>query len=247
LITSAYSPDDRVRLVAEYDPSNGYLINDRDWTYGPDTAAPEMVEVMYLDPDLELRPNVLDGLRRCYFWDSVTLQLAQAGYAPSVNLTTLAPWITSPTQVKAVGMASSVSRGAPQLLDWWRVSRSGKTLTLWTQGSIANALTIVALRPVSSYVNEEMSLVGPNDDLDMLYANLDYMAWAGFVELWKNIPERLVPLVHETLRIDLKAAAAELTKASLLVANQMPDLWSINFGGSGLASSQIGNLPEPVS
>lgn len=246
LLIPLYDPADRVRIVAEYDPNNGYLLNDRAWTYGPDVGNVELVEVMYLDPDLELRPSVLDSLKRCFFWDTFTLALSQSGYNPSVDLTTIMPWVTQPSQIKAVGIAQGLSRGAPQLLDWWRVSRSGKTITLWTQGSISQSLTIVALRPVSSYVNEETSLTGPNDDLDMLYADPDYLAWAGIVELWKNVPERLTPLVHEGLRTDLKAAAAEFTKKSLMVAQQIPDTFQINFGSSNLAHQQIGNLPEPV-
>lgn len=244
LLIPLYEKDDRIRIVADYDPDEGALVADRDWFYGPDSTNGEMVEVMYLDPDLELRPSVTDALKRCYFWDTFTVSGTQPGYNAQVNLTAVVPWVTQPSQVKAVGYAQVGNSLAPQLLPWWRISRSGKTLTLWTQGTSLGNLTVVALRPVSSLVNEELSLVGPNDDLDLLYTDLDYAAWAGIVELWKNIPERLQPLIHEGLRTDLKAAAAEFTKKSLIIAQQIPDTFQVNFGYDHLAAMQIGNLPE---
>lgn len=240
----SYDPDNRVRLVALYEPENGYLYNDREWSNAPDINLKEMVEIMYLDPDTELRPNVQDGLKRCFFWD--TLWLQQTETAGAWNLTAAAPWLVSPSQINQVssGYANSSLRPMPE--HWWRIYRKGKDLYLWVGSMTASAgLMLDVLRPAYSLVNEENSFTGPNDDQDMVYVPLEYATWAGVIELWKNQPERLQPLIHEQLRADLKAAAAEFTKQSLIVANQFPDQIHLNFGQSDLASLQIGNLAEP--
>ena len=239
-----YDADDRVRIVAQYDTGHGLLYNDRVWKYVPDSANAELIEILYLDPDLEMRPSVLDGLRRCFFWDQYVVSTTEPGYTQHINLSQAVPWIISPSQVKEVGYSYPSTRYRPTRLPWWRVTRSGKTLTLWTQGTTAGNLSITALRPVHTLVNEELSLVGPNDDLDLVYVPMDYAVWACIVELWKNIPERLQPLIKEGLRTDLKAAAAEFTKKSLLIANEQVDCIQIDFGPGDIVRDQIGNLPE---
>jgi len=160
------------------------------------------------------------------------------------TLWSVAPWITQPAQIKQV---STGYAGALTPLTSWRLYRRGKDLYVTAgTGLGVGGLVIDALRPAHTLVNEETSLTGPNDDQDMIYINPDYAAWAGVVELWKNQPERLQPLIKEGLRTDLKAAAAEYTKHGLVVANQFPDKLRVDFSGhADLAYAQIGNLPEP--
>ena len=234
--------DDRIRMVSRYDNSTGFLFADDLWDKSPDAPRSEYVELLYLDPDLELRPSALDGLKRCYFWD--TIQMAgTTTLAASVNVSLTAPWITSPSQIREVSTQLGVG-SLPQPLSWWRARRSGPHVHVQHQGAGSAGLTLDVLRPVSSLVNAELSLTGPNDDLDIVYVDPDYAAWSIIMELWKNCPERLQPLVHEQLRPSREEAAAEFTKQSLLVANQLPDTFRVAFGG--MQYQQIGNLPEPV-
>lgn len=236
----SFNPDDRSRLVAEYVPADGYLLPDRVWARSPDMDYGEQVEIMYLDPDLELRPAVQDALRRCFFWDTLEITPSEGQASHAVNLSRAAPWITLAGQVRAVGTASSW--GLPLPVRGWQTGRSGGSIMLVVPGGMPTGLTLDVLRPAYSLVNDELSLTGPNDDQDILRIDLDYAVWAGVVELWKNIPERLQPLVHESLRTKREEAAAEFTKKSLMVAGAMPD--TVRWPSGELAYEQIGNLPE---
>ena len=253
----SFDPEDRTRLTAQYDNSNGHLYADRPWNKAPDAGLSEAVEIMYLDPDHELRPAIMDGLARCYFWDHVVLTSADisssvgggggSGLVGSAfAVSALLPWITQPQQISEVGYGTSLG-GIPQRVEWWRAYQAGTSVQLAIAGGIgAGTLVMRVLRPGHSLVNEETNLLGPDDDFDMIYVDLDYAAWASIIELWKTVPERLAPLTHEELRHDLKAAAAEFTKKSLLVATQRIDRIQLDFGRHQLGSTVIGNLPEPV-
>lgn len=239
---STYTSNDRIRLVASYDPTTGFLNNDNQWTNAPDVTNGEAVEILYLEPEYELRPAVLDGLARCFFWDTISVQTIGGGNN-RMNLTAAAPWITSPRQVKNVGMTDSSSSYAPQAVPWYRVLQQGKDIWVYAEGMLAGSYSIDVLRPVKTLVNNETSFTGPNDDLDILYVDPDYALWASVLALWRTVPERIMPLTHEGLRPDQKAAAAEFTKFSLAVANQMPDRLMIRSGR--LDITQIGNAAEP--
>jgi hypothetical protein len=239
-----YTPNDRVRMVLSYDSAVGFLNNDNEWTNAPDVDNGEAVEIMYLEPDAELRPAVLDGLARCFFWDTLEIQ-ATGGGAGRLNITSAAPWITSVSQIKHVGYTTQVMSWAPTPLTWFKPYRSGKDIWVWTEGLMAGVYSFDVLRPVTSLVNNEMSLTGPNDDLDILNVEKDYAVWAGVLGLWQTVPERIMPLTHEGLRPDQKTAAAEFTKHSLMVANQMPEKPMIKYGQ--LDITQIGNAAEPVT
>ena len=257
-LVPGFDPDDRGRLVSTYDPAQGALTVDRDWRIAPDAGRSEAIELMYLDPDHELRPAVLDGLQRCYFWDHVVLSAtdlvssyggsASSGVVGSAfTLTGMLPWVTQPQQISEVGLGTG-THGVPTRAGWWRAYQAGPSVRLSIQGGIGvGSIVLSVLRPGHSLVNEETNLIGPDDDFDMIYVDLDYAAWASIIELWKSVPERLAPLTHENLRHDLKAAAAEFTKKSLLIANQRVDRIQLEYGHGAAALDQIGNLPEPVS
>jgi hypothetical protein len=241
---SIYDPTDRTRLVLTYDATLGYLSNDNQWVNAPDAANGEAVEVMYLEPDQELRPAVLDGLARCFFWDTLTIQTTGGG-ANKLNVSAAAPWITSVRQIKTLGYNATSALFAPTPLTWFRPFQQGKDIWVWTDGMMAGNYIMDVLRPVKTLVNNETSFVGPNDDLDILYVDKNYALWAGVLALWQTVPERIMPLIHEGLRPDQKAAAAQFTKFSLAVANQIPDKVMIKYGA--LDITQIGNAPEPVT
>lgn len=238
-----YSADDRVRMVLSYDAAVGFLNNDNEWTNAPDVDNGEAVEILYLEPDHELRPAVLEGLARCFFWDTLEVQ-ATGGGTGRINLTTVAPWVTSMSQIKQVGYTTQAGSFAPTPLSWFKPYRSGKDILVWIEGLMAGVYSFDVLRPVISLVNNETSLTGPNDDLDILSVDRDYAVWAGVLGLWQTVPERIMPLTHEGLRPDQKTAAAEFTKHSLQVANQMPDKMMIKY--SRLDITQIGNAAEPA-
>jgi hypothetical protein len=134
----------------------------------------ESVEIMYLDPEEELRVAVLDGLARCFFWDTISLSPGLT-YGADINVTTLAPWLTNPQWIK--GMRYSFSGSTllqPSRVSWWEPYRSGKNVMLRSVGTWPGSIEISVLRPHISFVNGETSYAGPNSDLDVLYLDLEY-------------------------------------------------------------------------
>lgn len=240
LVTN-YDAGDRTRLVTVYDASMGTLAVDRVYTVA--AVVDEAVELHVLDPEDELRPSVLDALGRCFFWDTVSLTVTASGVY-NINLSAAAPWLTQVNQIREVSLAYPSQLMPPRRLGWWQPYRSGKDLFLYTKGGAVGSVTIQALRPVSSLVNGELSLGGPNDDLDIVYVDKDYAAWAGVLECWKNHPETLQPLATQSMRPSRADAAIEFTKKSLTIVQQVPETLQLDYGRDDIV--QIGNLAEPA-
>lgn len=241
-LISNFNVDDRIRMIALYDANLGTLTPDRAWTVAP--VPGEAVEILALDPEHELRMSVQDGLKRCMFWE--TLSIAVTGHGVyDIDLTAAAPWLTNPSVIRDVSLSYPSQLMPPTRLQWWEPYRSGKHLRLYTKGGAVGSVTISALRPVSSLVNGEMSLVGPDDDFDTVLGDPNYLAWAGVLECWKNHSEILTPLAAQNMRLSREDAANEFTKYSLMIANQMPDRRQVDYGRTDLV--QIGNLAEPVT
>jgi hypothetical protein len=241
LVTN-FNPDDRIRNVDSFTSITGSLVPDRSYTLAP--VADEAVELHALDPEEELRAAVLDGLTRCFFWDTVQISVTDSGVY-DINLSASVPWLTQVNQVKDVTLAYPSQLLPPTRLKWWKAYRQGKDLRLYTKGGMQGAISVQVLRPASSLVNGETSLAGPNDDLDVLYVDPDYAAWAAVLEAWKTIPEVLQPLATQNMRPSRADAAAEFTKKSLTIVQQVPEFLQIDYGVTELV--QIGNLAEPVT
>jgi hypothetical protein len=234
--------DDRIRQVDTYDSVAGTVSPDR--AYGLIPVADEAFELHALEPEEELRACVLDGLKRCFFWETLSISVTGNGVA-NMNLTDSAPWLMSTTHVMNVSLSYPSQLMPPTRLQWWETYREGKDIKLYTKGGAVGSVTLQVLRPVYSLVNGEVSLSGPNDDLDVLYVDPDYAAWAGVLEAWKNVPELLMPLAVQGMRPTREEAANEFTKKSLMISNQQVERRQIDFGGDDLV--QIGNLAEPVT
>lgn len=241
-LISNFTADDRIRSVDTFTASTGALTPDQPYTTAPVTN--EAVELHAIDPDEELRPAVLDGLKRCFFWDTVAITVTDTGVY-DLNLTTSVPWLTQVNQVREVSLSYPSQLLPPSRLKWWRPYRQGKDLRLYTKGGMQGSISVQVLRPVSSLVNGETSLGGPNDDLDILYVDPDYAAWAAVLEAWKTVPEVLQPLATQNMRPSRADAAAEFTKKSLTIVQQVPEHIQLDYGVPELV--QIGNLAEPVT
>lgn len=240
-LVSNFDPEDRVRRIAEYTSALGTITVDEAYDVAPISG--EAFEFHALDPDNELRPAVIDGLRRCFFWDTVSITVTGSGVY-NINLTDAAPWLTEVNQVRAVDLSYPSQLLPPQRMGWWQPYREGRSLKLYTKGGAVGSVTVTVLRPVHSLVNGELSLAGPNDDLDVLYVHRDYAAWAGVLECWKNYPEVLQPLATQNMRPSRADAATEFTKLSSTIVQQVPEFVQVDYGVPDLV--QIGNLAEPV-
>jgi hypothetical protein len=243
LVTN-FSDDDRVRGISSYTSTSGTLGVDNQ--YALPIQVDESVEIMYLDPEEELRVAVLDGLARCFFWDTITLSPGLT-YGADINVTALAPWLTNPQWIK--GMRYSLSGSTlmqPGRVSWWEPYRSGKNVMLRSVGTWPGTIELQVLRPHISFVNGETSYAGPNSDLDVLYLDREYAVAAGVIEVWRQFPERISPIATQDMRIARKDAASEFTKKSMMISGQVPDHIQFDYSRR-LDITQIGNLPEVVS
>jgi len=235
-----FDPDDRVRLIDTYTPTAGLVSIDRGYTLTP--SENEALEFHYLDPEEELRPAVIEGLERCFFWD--TIPLALLAQNPDIALTDVPPWITHPSQVRTVEYALTGQIFAPLKVLWWQPYQAGSRVRLRNAMLLPGSILITALRPHASYVNGELSYIGPNDDLDVLHVDPEYAAWAGVLALWKNNPERLQPVAAQNMRTTREQAANEFTKLSTRISNQIPETFQLRYGNQ-YDITQVGNLAEP--
>lgn len=232
----AVSPDDRQRTVANYDPAQGMVEVDRPWSTSP--APGEMCEFHHLDPEQELRPAVLSGLRRCFFEDRFSLG---NGYVYEVDLTESVPWLVNLWQVSRVQAAPFPTGfyGAPCDIPFKAFGQSGHVclrlgIGSW-DGPFYGGLLVTAIRPVGTWVNEADSITGPLADTDTLEVDLGYAAAAGHIEAWHNFPAKLQAAAAGGLQATQSMAALEFTRQSIVHAPRRPDLYQMSelFGGIG--------------
>lgn len=239
-LVSNFNSEDRVRQIDTYTAALGTLVPDREYAVAP--IVDEAFELHALDPEEELRLAVQEGLKRCFFWDTVTVSVTGTSIY-NLDLTASAPWLTEVNQVREVTHSYPSQIMPPQRVQWWEPYRSGKTLRLRTQGGGVGTVNLLVLRPVHTLVNGEMSLSGPNDDMDILYVDKDYATAAGVIECWKRFPEILTPLATQNMRASRADYAAIFTTKSMTVVQQVPEKMQIDYGRPDLV--QVGNLAEP--
>lgn len=236
-LISSFNADDRQRVVSTFDNTTGGLIPDRNWTIAPATG--EEFELHSLDPEEELRPAVQWGLQRCFFWDRAVLSVT--GGLRSYDLTASVPWLNDPSLIAQVnsGMPNSVVPDSREL--WWRPGYRGNAVHLDTNWIGAMDVSITALRPHSSFVNNEMSFAGPNDDEDILSVDIDYALISAHVQCWINFTDLLTVLAASGLRLTDKHVSDKFTSMSANVARQQPEYFKIRWDRDA-DLSQIGNV-----
>lgn len=230
-LIAGFVADDRQRLISTYTASSGLLVPDRAWTVAP--IAEEKIELHYLKPSSELRKAVLQGLRRCYFWDTALISTIGASFTngrTTVNLTTSLPWVNRSHLVKQVQYGTGSSM--PGRVAWWRVYRQGAGIYLESAPAGPGSFYIQALRPAISLVNGAVSYTGPDDDDDVLDIDLDYAAASAHISAWMLFPHRLFPISNVGMRVNIESAAAAFTMESMKVVEGIPEYPMVNFGSS---------------
>lgn len=203
-VTSA----DRIRQVSEVNLAAGQFVADRAWAVAP--AAGELIELLALHPDRELRKAVKAGLKRCYFVDRVSLA---ATAAVELDLTASASWITLPSDVQEAESTAATST-LPEALPWHRPYTRGGHVWLQLAGYAPLGLEVTAKRRASTYVNGATSQVGPDDDDDLVAVDAEYATAAAHVELWRIAPRVLLPGAQVGLQLSRKDCADEFRKLS---------------------------------
>ena len=206
---------------------------DRPYQYA--TYQNEEVELHHLDPDQELRPAVLAGLRRCYVVHRLQVNATIPGPSFAIDLTNLAPWLLTRDQVYGVSMTG----GAPMV--GWRVEPYGGGLFLTLLETWFGRAIVINRRPATAmvlpgaYANGVAPVNGlmeeppvpeepwvvrsgnvsePWDDEDRFAVPMDYAAAAGHIEGWRSARPRLTLVAQTGMWADQKEAAAEFTRVS---------------------------------
>lgn len=239
---SNFNSDDRQREIASFDPTTGSLVPDRVWNVAP--AINEEFELHALDPENELRPCVQWGLERCFFWDTATI--STSGGLREYNLSSSVPWIKSTAQVRGISSSYPNSVIPPTRELWYDAIYKSGSVYLHTNWTGAVSLSVVALRPHSSYVNKELSFTGPNDDDDMLYVDMEYILASAHVQCWINFTDRLTTLAALGLRLTSTQVSARFTDISAQIAREMPEYPRVRWE-TGLDLAQVGNVGENPS
>lgn len=231
-----FTEDDRHRIVASYTSIDGRLTPDRPWTLIPQIG--EVIELHYFDPD-DLREIALQGLRRCFFWD--TLSTTQTSYIGTLNLTQIAPWIVDERYIRRVEAQSSGLNIHPQALDWFEPYREGGQVHVRTISPFRGTLNVELLRPHFTWVNDQDTPGGPNHDLDTLRVDREYAARAGHISAWMLQRPRMMPVAAQGLAISMEEAAKAFTVTSMKFAKTSGERIQHRFT-RGVDFTQVGNL-----
>lgn len=151
-----WSPADRVRLVRQYRPQEGEL--EVDWPYEHPPVEGEEIELHHLDPDQELRPAVLAGLRRCYVVHRLEVDGTVSGAFDTIDLTERAPWLLTRDQVYGVALGG----GAPAVS--WRVEPYGGGLFLVLREYTYGKSYVINRRPATAMVWPAVPSALPNGE-----------------------------------------------------------------------------------
>jgi hypothetical protein len=266
----AVVPDDRVRTVDRLDGPSGSLYVD--FPYAATPTAGEPFELHHLHPDLQLRADVLAGLRRCYLPDVVALlpapEPSDATGAAAVDLTAQAFWLTAPRQVLAVTAAGAAvpaggRYGRPTAAGWACYASRGRLYLGVPAGVPPDGLTVRAYRDAFGLVDGLDAPAGPLDDDDELAVPVDYAAALGHIEAWRRHRDRLEASAAEGRFAGQNEAAAEATRVASLYASflfqpqqergdRIASPWgsgstSSGLGGSGALAGAVVNINDPYA
>lgn len=215
--------DDRIRQISEVNLAQGQFVVDRPYAVAP--ASGEIIELLALHPERELRRAVKAGLKRCYLLDR--LAVAAVGTAVEVDLTAAASWLLLPSSVHGV-KSTQAAFTLPQRLPWFGAYAKGGHTWLALAGYAPLGLLVTAKRQAHTLVNGATSQLGPDDDDDQLAVDAEYAAAAGHVELWRIAPRVLLPGAQVGLQLSRKDVADEFTK--ITNARIPPQSRELRFG-----------------
>lgn len=228
---------DRYRTIASFDPLTGTVTPDRNWVVAPQET--ERIEMIYLDPEQQLRPAMLEGLERCYYWE--TALITTTGAVRTRDLQELLPWLKAPTDLVDVGYSIPGDVTPRTSLFWFNSYNQDGSIQGDADWTGPGNLAVTALRSHSTFVNGETSLEGPVDDFDVLNVDPEYAVRAGHVQAWVNFPDRMTPAAAQGLRLTATQVAQAFTQRSIGVYNQKPpERLRLRFENEAL-TSQVGN------
>jgi len=225
---------DRQRQVSSYDPSMGRVFVDRPWGQYPVPA--EVCEFHHLDPQLELRPSVMAGLRRCFFDDTIQVQPTSQYYA--IDVTAQAPWIITPDQIVSCRYGWLFPYADAPFDTYMQAGHVFLTGIFGAYGYyyLPTSLWLMVQRPSWSLVNG-LDSSGPVLDTDGLDIDLDYAASAAHIEAWHHFPARMAVAAAGGTQATQAMAAAEFSRQAGFWGPQRPTRVGfqslVRLGGGG--------------
>jgi hypothetical protein len=186
------NPLDRTRRVLSVDSSKGVFEVDRPWQNPLDPV--EVVEFHHLDPEQELRPAVLAGLRRCTAEDRFLLG---PGFVYEADLTAAVPWLTTPNQVRLC-QAGPNPGGWPGVwggmidLPFETFMECGHVWLRIANGDMSPYYGGLYITALHSFVDLAGGCPGGAiEDAANFSCDLDWAAAMGHIEAWHLGPARL--------------------------------------------------------
>jgi hypothetical protein len=176
-----------------------------------------MCEFHHLDPEQELRPAVLSGLRRCAFEDRFAMG---PGFIFEADLTAALPWLIELRQITRVQIGLFPNNfTTPRDIPYEVFGEGGhvclRLSTGWGGGQWGSILVTVR-RPHYTWVNGGDTPGGPTQDTDILNVDLDYAASAGHIEAWHQSPAKLQAAAAGGLQATQAMAAYEFSRQTTI-------------------------------
>jgi hypothetical protein len=223
---NAISASDRVRIVATYQPSSGYLIADQTWGIPPYSGGVgEAYELHGTVEPYEAMTRLLNAaLKRCFIVVEVTM--TPIADQTRHSLTTVAPWLTDPRSIVNVGcMQNTDDRdevdpyAAPVRGE---VVQDGATFYLVHRGRSFSAseqtIYLQAIKPAYYHCRAAGGVYGSQSGLslesDECPVAVDWVAAGTLVEAWRDFGHLLEAAANQKLARDRQEAAAWFTRLS---------------------------------
>lgn len=206
-----FNSADRIRLVASIETSTGAVTPDRSWANAP--AAGESIEFHHLHPQRELRKAVLEGLKRCYSYD--TTSIVFTAQASERDLTASVPWIRRRQQVANIQINYQNSYYIPQEAWFNAFEKTGHVWIRAARDPYPNSMVVTAIRPAFTYVNNSNSNAGPDDDDDIIKVDVNYAAAAAHCEAYRRFAYALTAASQTGLQTSKKEASSEFTRQTM--------------------------------
>lgn len=213
-LVANFNPLDRQRRVQTVDNSRGSFEVDRPWQNPLDPR--EQVEFHHLDPEQELRPAVLAGLRRCTVEDRFLLG---PGFIYEADLTAAVPWIVSPNQVRNCQIGPNAP-GWPGIwggmidLPFEVFDECGHVWLRVANGDMSPYYGGIYITAMHSFGDLAGGCGGgpPVADTDTLSCDLDWAAAMGHIEAWHRLAARMQAAAGAGWQASQAMASAEATR-----------------------------------
>lgn len=213
LLRCRATPQDRLRIVAEYYPAEGRLVPDLPWTSAPAVAEP--YEIHGLLPPDAVEQAINETLKRLPIVVEFSMHSASAqGVRHSVE--SAAPWLTNEHWVRQVGVLGSGqtdrTRFTPRPIRGQPVKIGGKVYLEMGGLNPSDTIYVVAVKPAYyECYDDGAARAGLVSDDDTAVPSVRWVSLGAVAEIWRLYGHMLEQNTSQRLIKDLGMAAAMFT------------------------------------